>query len=377
MKIGVIDLSMSGWAAGANYSRMLALSLQAARAEVVYLTEKPVPGDLPVRSVAVPALRPLPGEGTLRTALGLSGRSGVPAAAKAAGVDVLVPVTGSFSPQGTIARIGWIPDFQHRHLPQFYSEEQRLVLDERFAKLSGECRLMLMSSEAARRDFVETVPAFRDKARICPFPSLFAFEPPIGPAGKSLSRYCLPERFALVVNQFWQHKNHRVVVEALGILKKRGISIFTVMIGQPSDYRDRQNRTLSALLQESALQGVWENCVVLGQVPREDLVDLLRSATVLIQPSLFEGWNTSVQDAKALGCPVVASGLDVHHEQLGGVGYFFEPDNPEELAHRLEEAWNASPSRPDAARELAALLREQEFAAAHGRRLLEICREAL
>jgi glycosyltransferase involved in cell wall biosynthesis len=366
---------MSGWAAGANYSLMLARSLKAANADAVYLTESQVPA--PVPTVTVPPLCSWPGEGFIRQALGLPPRSALPVAARAAQVDVVLPVTGPIGPEARPARIGWIPDFQHRHLPQFYSTEQRRTLDERFTKLSAECRLMLMSSEAARKDFEEAVPAFREKARVCPFPSLFAFEPPAGSAGAARAKYVLPERFALVVNQFWQHKNHRVVAEALGLLNKQGLQIFTVMIGQPSDYRDRQNRTLSALLQECATQGVWKNCLILGQVPREDLVDLLRCATFLVQPSLFEGWNTSVQDAKALGCPVVASDLAVHREQLGEAGSFFPAEDATQLAARLAEAWTAHSTRPREDLERAALAGERDFAAAHGRRLLEICREAV
>jgi glycosyltransferase involved in cell wall biosynthesis len=373
MKIGVIDLSMSGWAAGANYSRMVVESLRHAGGDVLLLASEHASSTAPV--VHVPSIRPWPGEGLLRRWTGEPERSAITAAARAAGVEVILPVIAPLSGSRVPARLGWIPDFQHRHLPQLFNSKQIAELDRRFTKLANDSDLVMVSSESAREDFSAMIPSLAAKVRVSPFPSLFAFDPPQGDVEPVAAKYRLPRRFALVVNQFWQHKNHIVVPRALGILAARGIRVPTIMIGQPSDYRDKQNRCLSALLQENASQGVWEQCRILGQVSREELVALLRAATMLIQPSLFEGWNTSVQDAKALGCPVVASDLPVHREQLGPEGMFFAADQPEKLAERLGAAWNCLPDRPDVVGEKQALERERIFAGEHGRKLLAICQE--
>lgn len=375
MKIGLLDLAMGGWAAGATYTRMLAQSLAGAGVEPVIFGEAGAEAAGDQKRIAVPASRAFPGEATLRQKLGWPPRSAVSRAARAHGIDVLLPVTAPLSGGKGPAKIGWIPDFQHRHLPQFYSEAQRRELDARFAELARSCDLMLLSSESARDDFLTAMPDLTAKARVAPFPSLFAFDPLPSKLPDIRSRYGLPERFAVVINQMWQHKNHIVVPRALRLLAERGQEVFTVMAGLPADHRDRQNRSLSALLQECAAPGVWPQVRLLGQVSREELVALLRSATVLIQPSLFEGWNTSVQDAVALGCPVVASDLPVHREQLGEAGHYFPPTNPEALAAVLAEIWPRLPARPEETAEQAALQRERVFAASHGRKLVEICQE--
>ncbi len=63
-----------------------------------------------------------------------------------------------------------------------------------------------------------------------------------------------------------------------------------------------------------------------------DLLHLIAGATALVNPSLFEGWSTTVEEAKALGTPMLLSDLAVHREQAGGRAQFFDPQNPQKLA---------------------------------------------
>jgi len=115
---------------------------------------------------------------------------------------------------------------------------------------------------------------------------------------------------------------------------------------------------------------------VLGKVPYLDLVCLLREAAVIIQPSRYEGWNTSVEDAKALGRTLVCSNIDVHVEQTAGAGAtLFDVDDPQSLAEALIEVWSWAPARSDAA-EAAALERARDRVVCYGNGLIEIVDEA-
>lgn len=373
--VGVIDLAMSGWTAGGVVSRTMALSLQAAGAEAVFITPHPESAPKGVRTYRPPKPHYLPGEWTLRKLTGWRKLSMTAREVRAAGVDVILPDVEGLGSLGSKA-VGWIPDFQHHHLKDLYSDDQRALLDRAHRGLAERSRRMLFSSEDCRRDFTTFFPDLAGKARVASFPSLLVFETPLGELAPVGEKYHLPERFLLVINQFWRHKNHRVVPEALAILRQRGITVPVVMAGMPADYRDRQNDALSETLQAAARGGVWSDCVVLGKVPREDLMALLRTAAAIIQPSRFEGWNTTLQDAKAIGCPVIVSDLPVHREQCPGALGFFPPDNAEALADVIAAHWSSLPARPNLAQESAALERESAFARSYGQRLLEICSEA-
>jgi len=376
VRIGVPDRSMRGWAAGAVVTRTMALSLQAAGAEVVFLTRNPEQAPAGVRSFLVTDPHYWPGEWTARKVCRLGERSLMAAAARGAEVDVLLPDVEALK-DSSFRTVGWIPDFQHLHLGELYTDEHKRELNQAFRKLSERAGRMLFSSEDCRVDFVRAYPEFAGKARVASFPSLFAFEPPGTPVVDVVEKYQLPRRFLLVVNQFWRHKNHRVVPEALALLRKQGVSVPVVMAGLPADHRDRQNQALTDTLQAAAVGGVWPQCFILGKISREDLIALLQTAAAVIQPSRFEGWNTTVQDAKALGCPLIVSDLAVHREQCPGALGFFPPEDAAALAEIIARHWPQLPTRPDAPREQQALAAELDFARDYGRRLLEICSEPI
>jgi len=257
---------------------------------------------------------------------------------KAAGVDVVLPdVEGLGS--AALKAVGWIPDFQHHHLQDLSSNDQRALLDRAHRSLAVRSRLMLFSSEDCRRDFATFFPDLAATARVASFPSLLVFETPLGELVPVREKYHLPEQFLLVINQFWRHKNHRVVPEALAILRQRGITVPVVMAGMPADYRDRHNDALSETLQIAACGNVWSQCLVLGKGPREDLVALLRTATAVVQPSRFEGWNAKLQDAKAIGGSVSISDLAVHRAQCPDALGYFSTDDPGALVDSLAAHW--------------------------------------
>ena len=167
-----------------------------------------------------------------------------------------------------------------------------------------------------------------------------------------------------------------MVVRALELLHKKGIDIPVVMTGLPADQRDPSNKNLSLLLQAIASSGLNNQISVLGRVPYPDVINLMRTAALIIQPSRFEGWGTVVQDAKALGRPVLCSDIPVHHEQAPGALGFFACDDAEALAGLLAAHWKGLKPGPNLALEATALATERDFAQRHGQALLHICKEA-
>jgi hypothetical protein len=125
-----------------------------------------------------------------------------------------------------------------------------------------------------------------------------------------------------------------------------------------------------------AQEGLHGQVIVLGLVSRTELVSLMRAAAVVVQPSRFEGWSTSIQDAQALGRPLLCSDLRVHREQAPGALGFFPVDEAGHLAERLGGHWSSLEPGPCLKREAMHLSREREFAQKHGAGLLEICNEA-
>jgi hypothetical protein len=61
----------------------------------------------------------------------------------------------------------------------------------------------------------------------------------------------------------------------------------------------------------------------------------MRGAVGILNPSLFEGWSTTVEECKSMGKRVLLSDIAVHREQAPGRAIYFDPYNANELADHI------------------------------------------
>jgi glycosyltransferase involved in cell wall biosynthesis len=245
-------------------------------------------------------------------------------------IDVAFEYTQFYGWRFPIPTIAWLTDFQHRHLREMFSlgAYWKRELGFRAQVLSG--RYIMLSSEDSRRDCEIFLPRSTGRNSVVHF----AVPPPDLSDYNSVctiaETYELPDHFFYLPNQFWKHKNHRIVIEALLLLKERGHNIVVAATGEPVDFRHPEHyRALQSLVDS---YGMAQNFRFLGLVPREHVFALMRAATAMINPSLSEGWSTTVEEAKSLGVPLLLSNLSVHVEQAGDCARYFNPRAAEQLA---------------------------------------------
>lgn len=232
-----------------------------------------------------------------------------------------------------IPAIAWIPDFQHRQLPQLFSRATYWKREIRCRLQAASGRHMLLSSEDARKDCEFFFPASRGRTSVVRFAVLPKDEALAHDPGEIANLYGLPERFYYLPNQFWKHKNHTLVIEALSQLVARGINITVAVSGKQDDpYNPDHYASIEKLIETT---GVARHFRVLGMIPYEHLIALMRGCRALINPSLCEGWSTTVEEAKSLGVPMLLSNLSVHLEQAPRGTVFFDPLSANELADRI------------------------------------------
>lgn len=209
----------------------------------------------------------------------------------------------------------WLPDFQHIHLRSELSESISAVFESRITWSVRLADLVVLSSEACLQDFVEAYPEAAYKARLLRFCSAptqewWALDPAV-----VTKLYRLERPYFLLSNQFNYYKNHRVVFEAMDMLKQRGLDAELVCTGSIIGFKGEQYYLdLKKFVEE---RGLDRQIRILGMLPRQEQISLLRAATAVLQPSRYEGWSTAVEDARALNKPILASDIAVHREQLG------------------------------------------------------------
>lgn len=249
------------------------------------------------------------------------------------GIDVVFENAQFYGWRFPIPAVAWIPDFQHRHLSHLFDFKAYWQREVGFrAQILGGRRIML-SSEDARRDCEKFYPSARNRTSVVHF-ALPACATVDMPSARAVADgYELPETFFFLPNQFWAHKNHVCVIEALRLLKARGKNCVVAASGKQADARDPLHFPRVRDLIKSA--GLEKNFRLLGLIPHEHIPALMRCGAALINPSRFEGWSTTVEEAKAMGTPMILSDLKVHREQ-SDTAIFFDPSSPTELASILE-----------------------------------------
>ena len=164
-----------------------------------------------------------------------------------------------------------------------------------------------------------------------------------------------------------------MVIDAVRLLRDRGISVPVVFTGLPLESRDPLNFTTSAVLQRISDSGLRDLIIPLGLVRRDELTALMRRASLVVQPSEWEGWSTVVQDARAIGRPLICSDLLVHREQAPNALGFFSVTDTDMLAKLIEQHWDALSPGPHLELEHEGLHQAKEDAMGYGETILKVC----
>ena len=229
-------------------------------------------------------------------------------------------------------RIYWIPDFQDKHLPHFFSAEALQKKDTRSKWIARNANKLILSSESVYSDWKQFYPENTSNVGVVHFAVTHPKYDHIS-IDDLKKRHNLPEVYFFAPNQFWAHKNHIVLIRAAEELKKEGTPVVVAFSGKENDNR---NPGYTEELKEYVHKNQLDDVVrFLGFLDRADQLQLMKNARAIIQPSKFEGWSTVIEDAMAMNQPLIASDLEVNIEQLGDKGVYFQKDNMKDLSSKI------------------------------------------
>ena len=202
-------------------------------------------------------------------------------------------------------------DIQHEFFPQFFPRAELAYRKVVYGWAVGRTRLVIAISEHVKETLVERWRVDPDRIRVIHL-------------GLDHERFRPAERarqpFLLYPANPWPHKNHTRLLAAFALLRRNRPELRLVLTG-------------SGVERLEAAPGVEAR----GRVSTDELVELYRSASAVVFPSLYEGFGQPPLEAMACGCPVAASNAGALPEVCGGAARLFDPTSVDEIAAAIED----------------------------------------
>jgi glycosyltransferase involved in cell wall biosynthesis len=219
-----------------------------------------------------------------------------------------------------------VMDLLHEHLPEFFSPLHRRYRQEAYRVFADQAALVSTMAEWTRADLAARMALPRSKVAVVPLPPAVTpttirpeqpkdFDVPVGP-------------FILYPAQTWPHKNHILLVNAIGMLRDEGVAISLVCTGRLTEHHKVIQRRVEEL-------GLGDRVRLLGYVGQTHLAWLYQQAAALVFPSRFEGWGFPVVEAFAWDLPVACSSIAVLEEATHDGALRFDPLDPADMASAI------------------------------------------
>ena len=246
-------------------------------------------------------------------AMGLAAARPSPLRARLAAADVVhYPLTIAL-PTVTQPSIVTLHDLQHLDLPKLFPQSERWFRAVAWHRSLQRADRVIAISEFVRRRAIELLGLEEERVRVVP---LGLDHELLRPGGDR-------EPFLYYPARRWPHKNHERLFAAFAELRRARPGLRLVLTGG-GDFGDPP-------------AGVEAR----GLVPYAEVVRLLQTASVLVFPSLYEGFGLPPLEAMACGCPVACSNAGALPEVVGDAALLFDPRDPHAIAAAVSQVLDA------------------------------------
>jgi glycosyltransferase involved in cell wall biosynthesis len=235
--------------------------------------------------------------------------------------------------------ISWIPDFQFLHLPELFP---RLTIEsesKRIRDIVNQTDALILSSYTALTDYKKISPNLDiSNLIVLQFvsqPQQKDNKPTLIELKRIQKKYKFNPPYLFLPNQFWKHKNHMVAFVAMKRLKELGVDISLVCTGNLIDYRFSGTSYVDGLLEYISENNLTDYIKILGAIDYQEVLVLMEHSEALLNPSRFEGWSSTVEEAKSMGKKIILSDIPTHLEQSPIGGYYFECNSEESLVNTI------------------------------------------
>ena len=221
-------------------------------------------------------------------------------------------------------------DFCHRDWPDFPEVRDNGVFEGR-EKLYNYTLKKALNVIVDSEDLSEKAQKYYgvEKEKIVVIPFLMPDFKDINVSEDVVSKYDIKTPYIFYPAQFWEHKNHKYIIEAISILKHKHNKVINVV------FCGRDFGSLKSVQELAKERNVSDLVKYLGFIPKEDVWGLYKNAIALVMPTYFGPTNIPPLEALAVECPVIYSDFPSFRKEFEGVAQFVDLEKPESLVEIL------------------------------------------
>ncbi len=136
---------------------------------------------------------------------------------------------------------------------------------------------------------------------------------------------------AVFIGNFCPHKCVDVIIRAI-----EGIEDVQLTLIGDRYWNEKYGKKIDKLISSLKVENKVD---MMGRIKREELLEELRKADVLVLPSLYEGFGISIIEALGFGIPVIATNRGGPLEMInnGNEGFLVPPEDEEALKDKLKK----------------------------------------
>ena len=234
----------------------------------------------------------------------------------------------------------FLADLQYLHYPQNFSLKNLILRKINIFMCALHSTKIIVSSNDVKNDLKIVSKLAFNKAKVSPFVFLSPNKNEIIKYSLLRKKFKLPLKYFYLPNQYWMHKNHKVVLNALLHLKNKNKlnKIFIISTGSKEEHRNTKYfYEIEKIINHNNLNNHYK---YLGTVSFKEVLSLIYYSVAVIQPSKFEGRSSTVEQAKSIGKKIILSNIDIHREQNPTRSKYFSTNNFIQLSNLLLQTLN-------------------------------------
>ncbi|MEO5588801.1 MAG: glycosyltransferase family 1 protein [Gemmatimonadaceae bacterium] len=236
-----------------------------------------------------------------------------------------------------IPALGTVHDLMHRYerkFPEVSANGEFEAREFHFRETGRWAKGLLVDSKLGKSQLVDSYGVAPEKVHVLPYIAPAYIHDDDGDDIPTVrQRYNLPPKFFFYPAQFYQHKNHLRLIDAVAGLRETHPDVKLVLVGA------KERNGYDAVRRHVSWSGLEDSVIFLGYVPDGDMPALYRTARALVMPTFFGPTNIPQLEAFALGCPVATSRIYGIPAQVGDAAMLFDPESVSEIQDCLARLW--------------------------------------